>query len=1305
MKRLLEQLDSIKAIVDTVSPSQIEHEPQAVASGYELYARAYDPIDQVKTLGDRLIAEIRKGKPVNGYLSAGYGYGKTATLVYLWHECQQKQIVAVPPFKFKELGNLMVASYGWIKACLRSQPELIPEIEEVYHKYDLKSQQTRATEIAEKYKLSAEKALRIVQEDLRSDTTNTNSVLGFWQESSPILKAAGFAGLAIFADESQEFLRTEEGSSTRIQILSDLLKGMRALGSTPVALILSMPTDPTESAIEEQAGDIIHRMKEKKVFLRLADVYNYKFPGQLWDSLCNKFLDDKSQGSQLAHPATIESLGQLCDRKDLSNGPRAVIEVFKRLVHFAQVNQRPYTPLDLIQDYLTGLVQLYGTEQHRISNTINNLEQIIPVQQHPKGREVIKLLAIFPAGVSEAVATEFGLLESLKELAEDGNLYGQHITRPTRDRFALVSLSENQTAFTALDEILNRFRQRWFGDWDDAQKAIRANQIFQNEILPLLLPHSKPGQKANWTWRYKDEWKQERYGFYNLLNGAPERYNAEFPNRSLCISIGSQSSGLMRFQTPESTHLDWRFYLSYDRKATTARQLLTSITGTAQVDFHLQLGRSFEREYPTAFGLLRKVIAPEQCSACTLLNLSDYIRDWLSKHPEVSKADLARLEQHRKECHQYVLQLLFPLIRAEAWVIEGLEGVTGSETKLIESVFYQKCKDLFPRYESFYNSIRPTLLKYKLALGKVMLAVRRGRQLYQAPKEEFEKLLETSGSGLSSVLSTFKQYGLISENKIAGKKEENSQLKFNEHPLELIIQEQLKSRGRLQTVDTRLGRQDVKALDYPELWKEVKKLGYLQEEFEEAIEWLQLRRYVEWERQRGIIRQAVAELEPDDLNGQMTELRNQVSRLIQAFDEILLQEVNQRINEAQTTLHANRDDEVALDQVQRTIQASRERIEGFCIGKRSAIQKDLERIKLQLENFTKDLNASKIGQTILGTSGLEPCLNDYRRNLERQVNQLDRDCKNLASSIRAKEADLLTLHHQVEQHNQSLKTCENTRKRLQPLVAGLEQWKVILIRAGTLRENLTNDPNRLGRYEEDFVDRVVTHFGAHQIESFRQYELLKTPLEQIEQEIHSERRLRREAFDQLLSRYENLLGRIAPTERHLRERCRFDDEDRDGSCDTLKQVVNEKLQNWCESRILEWEDLERDLSFLAEERDQEVTELLSQTRGLQTELASQRTQLPTAIDDLENLESRIGELKSLFERGQAIHGELRKLQFHKNENLKGEEKQLLDTLHAGESAITISQLRQRLLDNREVWELLKALYKKGHLEITLRRRD
>ncbi|MEQ8462408.1 hypothetical protein [Coleofasciculus sp. E1-EBD-02] len=1338
MKRLLEQLDAIAAIVDTVNPSQIEDDPQGVANRYRLYASSYDPLLRVKTLRDRLIAEICQGKPVNGYLSADYGYGKTATLVYLWHQCQQHQIVAVPPFKFKELDNLMVATYGWIKTCV--PPERIPEIEALYVKYGKQSRVSQAAELARKYRLSEDKALKIVQ-DLKTDITNTDSVLSFWQESIPILQQGGMKGLAIFADESQEFLRTEEGSSARIQILSNLVKGMRALGNTPVALIFSMPTDPTESAIEEQAGDIIHRMKQQHVFLRLADAYSSEFPEQLWHSLCNKFLDDGVKPEQVAHPATIESLGQLCDRKDFSNGPRTVIEVYKRLVGFARDHNRPYTPLDLINDYLAGRVQFYGASQHRINHAINTLEQLEPVQRHSQGREVIRLLAIFPGGLSESVAQEFGLETSLRELADDDQLYGVHIIQLSHNRYALVALSQPNTP-TVVDKILNRFRQRWFRDWHDGQKEEMAANIFRSDILPLLFPVKRVGQKGNWNWRYPQAWNVDRFGSYTFLNGAPERYNPEFPNRSLVISVGSLDSGLMRFIPPENSHLDWRFYLSYERKAPESQQKITAIAGTGQVDFHIQLSRRFEGGYPTVFGLLKKVIPAEQCSACTLLTLSDYIQDWLLNNPEVSKADRARLEHHRQECHQYALRLLFPEVRPDSWAIEGLEKVKGAETKLIESVFYLKCKALFPNYQSFYNNLRPTLLKYKVMLEKVPLAVRRGRQLYQVSKADFERLFETTGSGLPSVLAIFQKHGLIADYKIASKKGEISQVQFTLHSLEEFIVQALKLTGRTQVIETRQGQEDSKALDYRELWQEVKRLGYLQDEFEEAIEWLRLRRYIEWERQKGIVRQAVAELEPDDLRGQLHELRHRVSEWRGAFDEAMLHDVEQGLDEAEKTLSwvvdaLARDDDTAqlnlfeptvfesgkpqsisddkagdlgeatvvLDQLQRTIQGMGEQVEEFRQEKHSALEQELGEMKRRLENFARELINSKLSQLIIGNSGLEPCLNDYRTNLERQVKQLDKDCQKTSHSIGLEDANLLSLYRQREQCFQSLRSYENRKRTLQDLVAGLEQWRIILTRAEVLRENLVNDSQKLRRYDDEFVDRVVTYFATHKIEGFREYEQLQRPLVELEQEVKRDRRSRREAFEQRLSQYQSLLARIADNKSCLSRLCRFDDEDEKGSYQTLRQVFLDKLQNWCDRKICQWEKLEQDLSFLAQERNQDVQDLLSQVSRFKRSLDEQSQELFELIEAGGAGEEPIRQLQAIAEVEKNLQAEWVTLEFDKDENLQAEERQLLEAIDSLGDEVSIAKLRQQISEDKELWKQLKLLYQKGHLEITLHRRN
>ncbi|MDX2239253.1 MAG: hypothetical protein NW224_01105 [Leptolyngbyaceae cyanobacterium bins.302] len=1305
MKRLLEQLDAIKSILDTVTPAQLETDPEAVESGYEVYAQAYNPIERVKDLKDRLISEIRKGRPVNGYLSAGYGYGKTATLVYLWHECQKKQIAAVPPFKFREIGDLMIASYGWMKKCLsHSRPDLIAQVDKLYQTYGLKSQEAIAARIAKEDNISESKALKIVSRLVNyQQAINADSLLSFWRESVPVLKEAGFVGLAVFADESQEFVRTEEGSSARIQILSDLIKGMRGMGATPVALILSMPTDPTESVIEEQAGDIIHRMQEQKVSLRLADAYNHEFPTQLWDYLCEEFLDDKSQGDEIAHPATLESLGQLCDRKDLSNGPRAVIEVFKRMVHFAQDNKRPYTPLDLIDDYLLGWIGLYGTEQHRIGNTINTLELIDTVKKQSRGRDVIKLLSIFPAGVSREIAKEFGLEKDLKRLAEDGNLIGQHITCPQDGYYALVSLNERQTNLTALDEILNRFRQRWFGSWSDQEKATTATQIFKTEVLPLLLPPSKAGQKANWTWRYKETWKETPHGSYNFLTGAPERHYGEFPNRSLIVSVGTNASKLMQFQSPEETHLDWRFHLSYDREQLKGQQRIRAIGGMGQLDFHLELGRTFQKEYPTAFGLLRKVMAPDKCSAATLLTLVAYIQGWLNDHPEASRADQQRLEQHQRECLRYSLQLLLPEFDSENWLAEGIKGLEGTEVRLLESIFEHQCRQLFPEYLSFANS-RTTLKTYELALRKVPLAARRGRQPYQALKEEFEELFKIGGSALPNLLSTLKKCHLIENESIAGRREDLSCVEFTEHPLEEFVRGYLERKGHNQLIKTHQGNEEVKALDYQELWKEAKRQGYLEDEFEEALGWAEARRYIEWDRQRGTIRQAVAELDPDDLEGQLLEIRDQVVQLAQIFGETELAEINTQLAQARKNLDENRHDEVALDLVQRSLQSCRDRIEGLCSGRRSSLQQELKQLRQELDNFTRDFNLVKVGELILGSSGLEPTLNDYRKQLEKRISKLERDCKNLASKLKLDETDLLALNTQLKQVKQSQKKFTAEKAELQPLVSGLEQWRIIVSRAGGLRDGLSVDPDRLRRYDDDFLDRVVIHFAKNQVDGFKQWELLKAPLDQLEQEISSERRSRRDKFDQLRSQYETLVGRVDSAGRHLQD-CRFDDEDIEGSYESLRRVVLQKLENWCSSKSQEWKNLERDLAFQAQEREEDVTDLLNQIEALQAELNTENQALPVAVLNLDELEQRISKLIELQQDGAGIRKELNKLQFQKGE-LTNEEKTVLETLRPGESSVTISQLRQRVSSTKDVlWTKLKNLYKKGHIEIILRRRD
>ncbi|MEO1373221.1 MAG: hypothetical protein AAFW70_02610, partial [Cyanobacteria bacterium J06635_10] len=253
---------------------------------------------------------------------------------------------------------------------------------------------------------------------------------------------------------------------------------------------------------------------------------------------------------------------------------------------------------------------------------------------------------------------------------------------------------------------------------------------------------------------------------------------------------------------------------------------------------------------------------------------------------------------------------------------------------------------------------------------------------------------------------------------------------------------------------------------------------------------------------------------------------------------------------------------------------------------------------------------------------------------------------------------------------------------------------------------INDDPKRLKYYDNDFIDRVVSHFHTYNIDGFKDYELLKAPLELIEQEIHGERQLRRDKFNHLLSRYENLLSQVYLEKNTIREICKFDDDDLEGSYNTLRFIFIEKLQDYSNHKILEWKEFEATLLFLSQERQLDVNNLVHETRSIQSGLLSQINELPSVINNLEKLEEWIIELKSLLQKGTKLYEKFMQLEFYKDTNLKDEEKEILNAINSGgESTISISNIRQHTNENQDLWEVLKILYRKGHLEIKLYQRE
>jgi hypothetical protein len=105
-----------KEVVPTFSADDLLKRPAQVESDYLYHVRTYLPINRAGEAGEgqlsveefekRLIRQVKEGKVPRGYITAGYGYGKTTTALYLWQRAQEANIVIVPPFTLSQLAAL-----------------------------------------------------------------------------------------------------------------------------------------------------------------------------------------------------------------------------------------------------------------------------------------------------------------------------------------------------------------------------------------------------------------------------------------------------------------------------------------------------------------------------------------------------------------------------------------------------------------------------------------------------------------------------------------------------------------------------------------------------------------------------------------------------------------------------------------------------------------------------------------------------------------------------------------------------------------------------------------------------------------------------------------------------------------------------------------------------------------------------------------------------------------------------------------------------------------------------------------------
>jgi len=1312
MRSLWERLDAMRAIVDTTTAEDLERQPDAIRTCYEPYADAYFPIEPVRRLERRLISELRAGKSVTGYLSADYGYGKTATAIYLWNQCLQQEIVAVPPFMFRELRHVMQATNGWLAYQLQhTYPTLVPKLKEAYQERVERSANELAEEIVLKQGVSKPKALAIVQDYIarHRDLTSVESLLSFLHDAMGIAKEAGFKGLIIFADEIQEFLRTEEGAREAIQSLSALVKGIRAMVDTPLALMLAMPVEPTEAAIEEQAGDIMHRMRERETALRLEDAYGREFPKQLWEHLCEHFGD--ATAKKAVDEWTLEAMGQLCERKDLSNGPRTVINTFKRIAQYWQQNRRPYSPLDMLDDYLQGHIVFEGRET-KITGTVRALLDSPVVQHDPQRQRAVKLLAAFPRGVDQSKAQD--LYTVIEDLAEKEGWLGEHITQLS-EGYALVGLQERVEARPLLDEVVRDFRRRWYHVWDDRTKAQLAAVGFLIEILPMLFPPRAPGQYTNFSGHRKkpEDFERDARGVpYVVFDGSFERLYSRFPNRKVCVAASTDAKALIQFRPPEDNiDLDFRFFLELpeDDPANERPCRIVTANQDRRVDFHSNLRRTFGPQFPPDLMFLHDIISPERTSAQVLLGLSMRMWGWLEEHPDISEADRQMMESQRRALHRFALQLLLP--DARQIEIIGIK-ITGAEHVLVESAFEQKCSELYPRYKPLMvtKEWHSYLRRYRDTLSKRPLAERRGRQPFAGTKDEVAAAFGWNTSQFEAQATNLRNMGLLELKEWTGRAEESkARVVLIEHPLEKLLRETLADKGRTKSVYVAGQAKQVKEWEISHLYDVARKEGYLRDEVDEVIQLLQLRQYAE-RTSEGTLQEFAGALDADELTRQLKELEEHLNQLEAHFGEELRSIVG-LLQEARGHL-VTPDDEIALDAAQRGLQEVRARLEQFIEMKARALANELANLANNLERRRKDLEPGALREQVKGAVGFERHVDDQRKALDKSYRHLKKRWDDLHVEIEkaAREARSVKRAKDLAQIAESRGVLQGHAEdlgdqldRLQPYLTGLQHWREIVTKATALRDRLEPDSPLRRKLDDEVTTTVMENFAAQQLDSLLHWERFKAEIDCIEAELSAEENRRRNEFHDLKERYEQALGWLMP---QRMVQATFDPADPAQSYQVLHTGVLRKMRDWLQEQVGNAKRLCDEFQYLAQERDIEVGDEFNSAQRVLHDLEQAIAQLnQELVAELIRFQLYCDGLKQVQEQLRAVQQKLVSKRAAK-EPPTDEEKPLLEALSTQRRSL--EDIRRQLpvgVELEDLFKYLKSLYRKGHIELEVRRRE
>lgn len=980
MSHVIDRLTTIATKGPVVATHVGIFDDASVHQTFERYNRealTYVRPPEIAAFQQQMLDKLLGKSTAIGCIVAPFGYGKTSAAIDTWKLCESKGILGIPPFSCGSIAELSQAmATGAIEQLGAEDAQNIREALDVLI---VSSARRLAEQDAKQYEIDFDTALRSIEDKIERGILQveamSNHLLIFIEQLTQIVLDAGYSGLLVIVDEFQQFLGNI--NKTTITNFRTLVWGLRTRGAVPFGLLITMDPD-TERNLNERAGDIMHRIKEDSLYLDFSDAYDREFPRLLWARYAET-LGFTEESQQIVDYATLDAIGQISERHDLSNGPRTVIDIFQRIANVYTSRQQPYLPIDMIDDFMTGAIRFDG-DQSKIASLVTELTSYDYIKRLPKRFETLKLIAAFPRGCPREVAERYGLADVYDELAD--LLRGEVLTE-LPEGMALIDLQKVGKPQNKLNIILKKY---WLQITEDEIVADKAVRLFAKYALAPLFPVSHNSISG---------WMPEDSEFQLTPNGSyAQTYEGtffeEYPKRRVYLQV---CRTLEQVSQPDQ-FVDVQFVFVLQRSS--------DVPVTPQYEresrtfiLSIPINHPFDLPMPRDVRWIEEYLRPVVMSPGVLLSLLDYIESQAPKIEGITASELSRIEAHQQKLQMFLSTAIFGEGLFKGF---GVDVIARGEQAIREALF-SVFRSIYPDYHTLLTSPQwDALLKaYAKALSTVSALHSRGMEALTDAKSAIATMFGLRNH--AGFESQSKQYGeLLAVERWSG---DSGTIRFLRHPGETLLHNAI-------TLHTSLGEDGLVEI--------ARRDGYLPEEVYRLTEFLMLRGFIQYDEEQEIYVPAHT-LSVPELEQLAYEIREEAETLRSVIDTPSLDQALEQVARATDRLKTGdlTEVQVLVLQAQNVVQKERPKaaklLSSQLLTLRTTIHRQIDTLKKALPDSNTgnplDTHINGVGRTLTNRrDSYADTLNRFSLNVNSALNQpsLVDDARSLRELIGASAA-------------------------------------------------------------------------------------------------------------------------------------------------------------------------------------------------------------------------------------------------------------------------------------------------------------